>query len=240
MSVAPGTYSVGVQKEGYVPQVKSSVVVTSGKTTQVDFSLRKAKILVYDDGEHHFATEALTNLGYPFTETNDFTAFNDAMAAQGWQLIVVDDPSDSDTDFLTNIENFVKAGGHLAISTWQSDSSPAHTLWGALGSTSGAAPDGDVYPIYRWVAAHPIFSTPNDVPDFTALSDAWYGVSGPSNRQKSRRHLDAVGTHRSLESPRAYGWGSRMSAEGQGPAALALSGNVVNVIESVVPYFRGG
>mgnify|MGYP001397705606 CR=1 FL=1 len=49
-------------------------------------------------------------------------------------------------------------------------------MWGTLGSTSGAAPDGDVYPIYRWVAAHPIFSTPNDVPDFTALSDAWYGV----------------------------------------------------------------
>jgi len=69
VSVAPGTYTVGVQKEGYVPQVKSSVVVTSGKTTQVDFSLRKAKILVYDDGEHHFATEALMNLGYTFTET---------------------------------------------------------------------------------------------------------------------------------------------------------------------------
>ena len=31
-----------------------------------------------------------------------------------------------------------------------------------------------------------------------------------------------MGIHRSLESPRAYGWGSRMSTEGQGPAALAL------------------
>ncbi|MDI7246647.1 MAG: carboxypeptidase-like regulatory domain-containing protein [Bacillota bacterium] len=96
VTLAPGTYTVGVQKEGYVPQVKSGVVVTSGKTTQVDFSLREAKILVYDDGQHHFATEALTNLGYTFTETNDFTAFNDAMAAQGWQLIVVDNPSSAD------------------------------------------------------------------------------------------------------------------------------------------------
>ncbi len=118
----------------------------------------------------------MSNGGYTFTETNDFTAFNDAMAAQGWQLIVVDNPSSGDTSFLTNIENFVNAGGHLAISTWQSDPFPTHTLWGTLGSTSGAAPGGDVHPIYRWVATHPIFSTPNDVPDFTALSDVWYGV----------------------------------------------------------------
>jgi len=53
----------------------------------------------------------------------------------------------------------------------------ADPLWATLGASFAAEAGRDTQPVYRWNAAHPLFTTPNHVPDFTALTDDEWAIN---------------------------------------------------------------
>lgn len=137
---------------------------------QLDFS--QFNILLYYDGvpEGNFAQQALDNLGATYTlVTSPAELF--AQGGNAFHLLVIDNPNLENEAMLDSIEGYIEVGGRVAISTWQSDWHPTHTIWATLGSTSGDAPSEDVSPVFKWDITHPIFTFPNDAPNLTALTD---------------------------------------------------------------------
>ncbi len=169
-----GTVTVTPAKAAWVFQPTSSQV--TGAVANVDFTAAPAKILLYDDSQHGFAAQALRNLGYAVTTSGNLADFNSYLSTQTWHLVVADNPGNSSSGTLSLLKGFVNAGGRLAISTWQTGKYPSDALWATLGSTSGQAPDSDVHPVYKWTSSHQIFTTPNSVPNFTAMKYTGWDV----------------------------------------------------------------
>src|SRR5262245_55191600 len=140
------------------------------------------QILVYtDDGlrspPFRHITLALQALGLPFTVFNDDpTGFGVALTSQSWDLVVVDHNGYYAVGTLWEaLRAHLESGGKLLVTTFDVDGS--HSSPTLLWDDIGAAPAGDLIltipPVFRWNPAHPLFSYPESVPDFTAIQYAY-------------------------------------------------------------------
>lgn len=83
MSVPPGTYSVSCKYTGYAPVVVKNVVVTSGKTTNVDFPLEKAAQLVGTDSNAFVTIIGIKPTQSQATVLKDIQEGDNAVDGQG-------------------------------------------------------------------------------------------------------------------------------------------------------------
>lgn len=196
-------------------------------------------------GEYTF--EALNNLGsdYAYVGTRNETAFLDQLVNNGpWELIIVDEYSDClDFDTATAIEDFIGDGGRAIISFWGWD--PANAC-GSVGSLPGAfeasfASDYTIpQPLYRWDDGHPIFNTPNVVPDFTS------GFADDCDRDGAR--FNAIGggvaiggnTATPQAGQHALIVGNQDRTILNGPVFSTLGPGVVPLIENEIVFLLGG
>lgn len=134
------------------------------------------RILVLQEtcgGSTQFVFEALNNLGpeYAYKATMDEDYFLDRLQNGGpWDLIIIDEYSDClNATLITELGNYIAGGGKVIIDFfgWSTgecgQSGPLPALFDATYASEYSAPTN----LYRWTVSHPIFTTPNAVPDFT-------------------------------------------------------------------------
>jgi hypothetical protein len=146
----------------------------------------QASILVYADDAYHFAPntyldQALQRLGLPYTAhyDADFAGFEDSLASQDWDIVLFgDDNFFPETSTLDALADYAAGGGKLAYNSWTVGADPGHPVFDELGfdwiDDDTDPPD----PVYQWEPAHPVFSDPESVPEFTDLEGGRYGVYG--------------------------------------------------------------
>jgi len=137
-------------------------------------------VLVYTDDyavapPSRYPIVALDNLGINYTHYSDPWGFGAALESQLWDLVVVDHANYySLGTYWTELEEYVRNGGFLVLSTFDIDGSSSEitTLWDTL----GVRWTRDMFypePVYRWVHAHPIFTFPNTIGDLTSYIEGY-------------------------------------------------------------------
>lgn len=114
---------------------------------------------------------ALAALGYAFTETNDPAAFYTALTnGTEWDLVLVDEYySPIQDQQLLAIMNYVAQGGVCALNYWDVDWALAD-IFGASMPLVDYSYDTAI-PFTRWEPTHPLFTTPNAVPNLAPIAD---------------------------------------------------------------------
>ena len=127
-----------------------------------------AEVLLYvdePDSPNYYITpvsNALNELGLNFYLTFDTDYLNLSLNLNNWELLIIDNPWPPLGDStLTTVNNFVKDGGWLIMSTYTVSLDPTHSLWSRLGFEYDQAQPGSSS-LYIWNAAHPIFNFPVD------------------------------------------------------------------------------
>ena len=128
-----------------------------------------AKVLLFVDEPfipNYYRTpvsNALNELGIDFylTFNDDYT--NLSLNLYDWKLLIIDNPwlPGFDVSTLTTVNNFVKGGGRLIMSTYRVNYNPTHPLWARLGfAYDDQQPDSSS--LYIWDTTHAIFNIPVD------------------------------------------------------------------------------
>ena len=146
-----------------------------------DFS--QFNILLYEDAvdvEALFAQQALDNLNANYTLASTPDEFFSAGSGQSWDLIVVENANYNSLDMLEALRLYYLDGGRVAISTFQVSNDATHALWSALGASFDGTISSDVDPVYKWVPGSSLFTFPNNVPNFTAMTDYTYTINNAS------------------------------------------------------------
>jgi len=127
-----------------------------------------AEVLLYvdePDSPNYYrtpVTNALNELGINFYLTFEDEYTNLSLNLYDWDLLIVDNPWYSLAySVLTTVNNFVKGGDRLIMSTYRVSASPTHPLWARLGFAYNQSQPGSSS-LYIWDAAHPIFNLPVD------------------------------------------------------------------------------
>jgi len=138
-------------------------------------------VLVYADDyaiapSSRYVIVALDNLGIDYTYySDDPGGFGAALVSQPWDLVVVDHCNYYAMGYYwTELEEYVRNGGLLVLSTFDIDGSNSEptTLWDTLGVRWVS----DMWypePVYRWMPSHSIFTFPNTVGDLTSYMEAY-------------------------------------------------------------------
>jgi hypothetical protein len=144
----------------------------------------EAEVLLYvdePDSPNHYRTpvsNALNELGINFYLTFDDEYMNLSLNLYDWELLIIDNPWFTlAASVLTTVNNFVKGGDRLIMSTYHVDSFPTHPLWARLGfAYDDEQPDSSS--LYIWDTTHAIFNLPVDygATKFDPFSD--YGDEG--------------------------------------------------------------
>lgn len=127
-----------------------------------------AEVLVYvdepDSPNYYVApvSNALNELGINFYLTFESDYLNLSLNMYNWELVIIDNPwYIVNLATLTTVNNYVKEGGRLIMSTYNVDGSPTHPLWARLGfSYNQEQPDSSS--MYIWDISHDIFNQPVD------------------------------------------------------------------------------
>jgi hypothetical protein len=132
--------------------------------------------LVYSDDyvvtpSSRYVIVALDDLGINYTYyADDSWGFSAALLSQSWDVVVVDHCNYySMGNYWTELDDYVRSGGRLVLSTFDidgSDSEPT-TLWDALG-VRWVSDMWQPEPVYRWIPSHAVFTFPNTVGDLTS------------------------------------------------------------------------
>jgi len=140
------------------------------------------KVLVYTDDAYvtpssRYPIVALNNLGINYTHYfDDPWGFGAALTSQPWDLVIVDHCNYfAIGNYWTELDEYVRNGGLLVLSTFDIDGSHSEptTLWNTL----GVRWISDMWwpePVYRWVPSHPIFTFPNTVGDLTSYIEGYW------------------------------------------------------------------
>ncbi|MHA1191312.1 MAG: hypothetical protein ACTSP9_03330 [Promethearchaeota archaeon] len=128
----------------------------------------EANVLLYvdePDSLNYYRTpvsNALNELGINFYLTFDDEYTNLSLNLYDWELLIIDNPwYIPDASVLTTVNNFVKGGDRLIMSTYYVDSFPTHPLWARLGfAYDDEQPDSSS--LYIWDTTHAIFNLPVD------------------------------------------------------------------------------
>jgi len=128
----------------------------------------EAEVLLYVDepySSNYYRTpvsNALNELGINFYLTFDDEYTNLSLNLYDWELLIIDNPWYTPAaSVLTTVNNFVKGGDRLIMSTYQVDTFPTHPLWARLGfAYDDEQPDSSS--LYIWDTTHAIFNLPVD------------------------------------------------------------------------------
>ena len=128
----------------------------------------EADVLVYvdePDSPNYYRTpvsNALNELGINFYLTFDDDYMNLSLNLYDWKLVIMDNPwKPFDSSVLTTMNEYVKGGGRLIMSTFRVDLIPTHPLWARLGfEFDSEQPDSSS--LYIWDTTHAIFNLPVD------------------------------------------------------------------------------
>ncbi len=144
----------------------------------------EAEVLLYVDeldSPNYYRTpvsNALNELGINFYLTFNDDYMNLSLNLYDWELVIVDNPwKPFGPSTLTTINDYVKDGGRLIMSTFRVNYYITHPLWARLGFAYDAL-QPDSSSLYIWDAAHSIFNIPVDygAPRFDPIRD--YGDEG--------------------------------------------------------------
>ena len=127
-----------------------------------------AEVLLFvdePDSPNYYRTpvsNALNELGINFYLTFGDVYTNLSLNLYDWELLIIDNPwFGLDFSFLTNVNNFVKGGDRLIMSTYRVDFNTDHHLWARLGfAYDQDQPDSSS--LYIWDTTHAIFNLPVD------------------------------------------------------------------------------
>lgn len=124
-----------------------------------------AEVLVYVDeptSPNYYrtpVTNALNELGINFYLTYTDEYLNLSLNLFNWELVVIDNPISAIVpSVLTEVDNFVKGGGRLIMSSYRVNYYITHPLWASLGFAYDQD-QPDTSSLYIWDTAHPIFNT---------------------------------------------------------------------------------
>ncbi|MCG3157324.1 MAG: hypothetical protein DKINENOH_03956 [bacterium] len=138
-------------------------------------------ILLYADDYQrspgdHYIEQALAALSLGYTAVyDDPDAFGAQLTSQLWDLVVVDHHNFFALgNYWTEIETYINSGGACLITTFDIDlsHSEATTLFSSLGITLNADLSAPL-PVSKWDDTSPVWNSPESVPNFTTLSDAY-------------------------------------------------------------------
>jgi hypothetical protein len=146
-------------------------------------------ILVYSDDANFADLEdrpplvALRNLGYSYTAVGDgdYTTFISLLTTGGpWDLVVYNEenlgPPESVYDALYN---YLTSNGKVIVTTWYMRYYPGKPLWTELGVSYAYTLSFDGNKVmYLWSPTHPIFTTPNAIPNPLTYNGDLYGIDG--------------------------------------------------------------
>jgi PKD repeat protein len=154
----------------------------------VRYPRRRSAVLLYDNNDPHLhvAKEALNRLNLPFTTCNDDT-LDTELAAQPWNLAVVDCPDWKPSSGWDQLISYINSGGHTLLSTW--NLAGEATLCAAF-DASAVEDFTEPATIYDWAAGPPLFDFRESVP--TPLS-GWQDLYWNSNRTRLNPAGDAMG-----------------------------------------------
>ncbi|MDD4308139.1 MAG: hypothetical protein PHU53_04960, partial [Thermoplasmata archaeon] len=134
-----------------------------------------ASILAYTDDWVHtstntFVQQALSISGLPATVYVDgnYGGFETALTTGGpWDLVIWSGENFAVPGTTTaQLRTYLQGGGKLIATYWTQLSIPADPLWAEMGFTYIANYQSPVFPCYWWNDAHPIFTTPEDAPEW--------------------------------------------------------------------------
>ena len=150
------------------------------------YGFGESRILVYTDdglrtpGNRH-VDRALQSLGLPYTVFNDDpNGFAAALASQSWDLVIVDHNGYYAIGNLwEELRAYLEAGGSLLITTFDVDGSHGEStlLWQDIGASAAGDQVSVPLPVQWWQRGHPLFNTPETVPDFSLMQN-YYLDSG--------------------------------------------------------------
>lgn len=146
------------------------------------------RILVYADDVFHgapntFLDQALQRLGLSYTAhyNGDWYGFEANLVGGGWDLVLVGDDNYGPPDStLVALNDYVVGGGKLVFHGWTVEYQLGSPLWATLGFQFGGSDYDPPDPVWWWEPIHPVFSDPESVPEFLALSGSRYGIHGQS------------------------------------------------------------
>ena len=127
----------------------------------------EANVLLFvdePDSPNYYQTpvsNALNELGIDFYLTFDADYTNLSLNLYDWKLLIIDNPwvPGFSTSLLTEVNDFVKGGGRLIMSTFRVNNDPTHPLWARLGFAYDQAQPGGSS-LYIWDPTHAIYNIP--------------------------------------------------------------------------------
>jgi len=127
-------------------------------------------ILAFDDNTSNGrAISALDSLGLAYTQAGSGN-FNTLLTGATWDLVVLDIPSNEPDGGYGDLISYIGGGGRAIMSFWWLQEYPGlAAAFGVTQVSSFSSPQD----VYRWDAAHPIFTHPNAVGDLTSWTDNW-------------------------------------------------------------------
>ena len=141
------------------------------------------KILVYGDDFIHgiptYMDRALTRLHLSYTAYHvwAYAAFEDSLENGGpWDLVILSNEGGPapPTSLLDALDQYVLAGGKLAIYCYLMGNTAEHPLWAHLGVSFREIVGTPPLPVYWWEPDHLLFHAPDSVPQFIALTSDMY------------------------------------------------------------------
>jgi len=143
-------------------------------------------ILIYADDPVHPAPEtyvdqALQRLGLSYTAhyEADFDGFVADLESGDWDLVIfADDNWGPDFSVFDSLNSYVESGGRLIFHTWVIEFDPSHPLFERLGFSFAESNFDPPNPVHWWQPEHPVFTFPEETPEFTELDGEIYGIYG--------------------------------------------------------------
>lgn len=167
----------------YAPPVLGEELTTNNlaKRSVIVLFIAVKNVLVYTDDYYftpslRYTIVALDNLGINYTHyADDPWGFGVALTSQPWDLVIVDHCNYYALgSYWTEIEEYVRNGGFLVLSTFDIDGSNSEptTLWNTLW-VQWVSDMWSPESVYRWDPSHSIFTFPNTVGDLTSYIEGY-------------------------------------------------------------------
>ena len=160
-------------------------------------ALQATNIIVYsDDNYSHSPTAvqyALDTLGLTYTfygydgAAANLGAFIAAVNMGGWDLVILEEDywTYNDASEYTAVANHILAGGMAIVDSWAVGYDATHSgnaLWGLMGVSYAASIVSPPSPLFWWEDGHPLFNSPESVPEFTSLNNpGWLAYGARMN-----------------------------------------------------------
>jgi len=143
-------------------------------------------ILVYADDIVHTAPEtfidqALQRLSLSYTAhyDADFEGFQSDLESGSWDLVIfAGENFGPDFSLFDALNAYVDGGGRLVFTSWIVGFDPGQPLFEKLGFSYANDVFDEPSPVHWWEPEHPLFTFPEEAPEWTDLNAIGYGVYG--------------------------------------------------------------